>query len=279
MLVYRAMDIGTAKPTRDEIATFRYVGIDLADPDTDFSVGDYLRCMKSRDEKTWIAVGGTGLYVRCLTEGLREVPAANAAIRARAERLLEAGGIAALQGELERLAPGKLASLADPKNPRRLIRALETALPEDSSDWKSSDPKVSSDWKSRTEPQPVLVGLRMERTALERRIRARVGKMYVDGLIDEAAALRKKFSVLSRTALQAIGYAEAFAVLDGRMTQVAAMEQTVIRTRQLAKKQMTWFRRQHRVEWIDVAENDSPQTIADQVQLLWKQYGPATLHR
>lgn len=275
MMVYRHMNIGTAKPTRDEIAKFRYAGIDLADPDSDFSVGDYLRALKSRPERTWIACGGTGLYIRCLTEGLREIPAANEAIRARAEQLLSSGGVAALQAELKKIAPDKLASLADPQNPRRLIRALEAVS---SKDWKSSDPKTSKDWKLRDEPQPTLVGLRMEKSALENRIRTRVARMYAGGLLDEAASLRKRFERLSKTAEQAIGYAEAFAVLDGKLAERDAMELTAIRTRQLAKKQMTWFRRQHVVEWIEVGDDDSLEAIAGRIGALWEEHGPTAYH-
>ena len=272
MMVYRGMNIGTAKPTPEEISKFDYAGLDLTDPDRDFSVADYLRSLAARPEKQWIAAGGTGLYVRCLTEGLREIPAASAAIRARAEEILAAGGIEALQAELKTIAPEKFAALADPKNPRRLIRAIEAASSQTSKDWKRPGPETSNDWKSRSESQPVLAGLRMEKAALEKRIRARVEKMYADDLIEEARSLREKFTQLSKTSLQAIGYAEAFAVLDGKISERDAKELTVIRTRQLAKKQMTWFRRQHCVEWIDVTENDSPEKTADAVQLIWKKY-------
>jgi tRNA dimethylallyltransferase len=271
MLVYRHMNIGTAKPSSAEIARFQYAGLDLCDPDRDFNVADYLRAINGdtgfQPASRSIACGGSGLYVRCLTEGLRELPPANEILRARAEQLLATGGVAALQTELKRRSPEKFASLTDPLNPRRLIRALEL-----------DDATISSDWKTNPEAQPVLVGLRMEKSALEKRIRLRVEKMYADGLIEEARGLRTNFERLSKTALQAIGYSEAFEVLDGKFSEQEAKEFTAIRTRQLAKKQMTWFRRQHRVAWIDVAENDSPENIADAVEALWNEHGPAPLH-
>lgn len=267
MLVYRHMNLGTAKPTPAEIAQHRYAGLDLCDPDRDFNVADYLRNLAKRSEKNWIACGGTGLYVRCLTEGLRELPPVNEVLRARAEQLFATGGLAALQFELQKRSPEKFASLADPQNPRRLIRALEI-----------DDTTTSSDWKMSPEAQPVLVGLRMEMSVLEKRIRLRVEKMYADGLIEEARGLRTNFERLSKTALQAIGYSEVFDALDGKISESDAKQLTVIRTRQLAKKQMTWFRRQHRIAWIDVSENDSPETLANAVEALWNEHGPAPLH-
>lgn len=270
MMVYRHMDLGTAKPTRAELETHRYAGIDLTDPDRDFSVAEYLRAVSARSERHWIVCGGTGLYVRCLTEGLREIPAASDAIRARADELLAAGGVEALQAELERVAPGRLAALADPKNPRRLVRALEEA----SSPGAAAPGAAPGEWKRREEPRPVLVGLRMDKAALERRIRSRVARMYADGLLREAASLRGRFERLSKTALQAIGYAEAFAVLDGKLDERGAMELTAVRSRQLAKKQMTWFRRQHVVEWVEVGEGDPLEKTADDVLACWKKHGP-----
>lgn len=273
MLVYRGMDIGTAKPSRAEISRYRYAGVDLADPDRDFSVADFLRAVPPDPATRWIVCGGTGLYLRCLAEGLRPAPAACAAVRARCEELLATGGIALLQAELGRIAPDRLAALADPKNPRRLIRAIEAAGP-------GGAPPAAPDREGRSVsgPPAVLVGLRMEKMALERRIRARVARMYADGLLEEAAGLRRTFVRLSRTALQAIGYAEAFAVLDGRMTRPEAMERTAIRTRQLAKRQMTWFRHQHAVAWIDVTEDSSLEQTAAAVVQCWEQHGPIPLH-
>lgn len=272
MLVYRGMDIGTAKPSPAERTAFHYAGVDLTDPAADFSAAAYLGSIRAplataTFSRGGIAVGGTGLYVRCLIEGLSGPAGGDPEVRARAESLLATGGVAALQAELRRVAPERLAALSDPKNPRRLVRALEMAeLP------------ISRDWKSHTAGGPVITGLWMERAALERRIRTRVEAMYADGLLEEAAHLRRRYPRLSATALQAIGYAEAFAVLDGQLPRAAAMERTAIRTRQLAKKQMTWFRRQHVVEWIEVNENGSVEEAAAQVLASWRKNGPIGIH-
>ena len=117
-----------------------------------------------------------------------------------------------------------------------------------------------------------IVGLHVEREVLLRRIEQRVEGMYAAGLLDEARELLKLD--LSQTALQAIGYAEAFGVLNNDWTLEQAKEKTIIRTRQLAKRQMTWFRNQLNIEWIDTAEFQTLETLAEAVSNAWKIIGP-----
>jgi tRNA dimethylallyltransferase len=112
---------------------------------------------------------------------------------------------------------------------------------------------------------------------LEKRIRTRVEKMYQDGLLDEVDELRRRFPGWSTTAQQAIGYAEALTVRDGQCTLAKAKEKTILRTRQLAKRQMTWFRRQAAVDWIDVPPGASVADLAVEVQSRWKKHGPTPL--
>ncbi len=232
MNIYRGMDIGTAKPTADERGTVHYSGIDLADPTEAFSVGDWLDAIKPSFQtlETPIVAGGTGLYVKCLLAGLDEMPAADEELRARAEKMT----LAELQAEARAAAPEAYTALADNENPRRLVRLLEHGG------------KVSKPWKAEL---PTVVGLHVEREILLKRIAERVDQMYASGLIEEARGLLAL--ELSATATKAIGYAEAFAVLKNEMTETQAKERTVIRTRQLAKRQMTWFRTQLNVEWVD----------------------------
>ena len=232
MNIYRGMDIGTAKPSFQEQETVSYYGLDLADPTEPFSVGDWLNGVKPAfDGQTSIVAGGTGLYVKCLLAGLDELPAADEALRARAEKM----SLAELQAEARAAAPEAYQALSDKNNPRRLVRLLEHGgLPQ----------------KQKVE-LPTVVGLHVERDVLHKRIAARVDKMYAGGLIEEARGLTA--FELSVTAEKAIGYAEAFAVLRGEMTEAQAKERTIIRTRQLAKRQMTWFRTQLNVEWVDTA--------------------------
>ena len=235
MNIYRRMNIGTAKPTPAERGATQYYGIDLAEPTEPYSVGDWLNAVAPAFKNIPVVAGGTGLYVKCLLQGLDKLPAANSGLRERAEKMT----LEELQTAAQTAAPAEYENLADKENPRRLIRLLE----------KEKTASTSSAWEKN--PLPKIVGLHVEREILHRRIAARVEKMYANGLLDEAEQLFKLN--LSSTAQHAIGYAEAFAVLRGEMKLTAAKEKTIIRTRQLAKRQMTWFRHQLNVEWIDAA--------------------------
>ena len=176
----------------------------------------------------------------------------------------ERQSLEALQVEAEQRVPEGYASLTadDRQNPRRLIRLLERG-------------GNGIQWQ---EGQRVkLVGLQIERARLHQRIQDRVEQMYADGLLDEAASLTSLD--LSSTARQAIGYAEAIACLAGEYTQAEAVERTVIRTRQLAKRQMTWFRNQMDVEWIEVEEDTTVEAIADAVEAAWARIGAGKVQR
>ena len=257
MNIYRGMDIGTAKSSPEECSRVKTFGVDLADPIESFSVGDWLNAVKPafRASEPPIVVGGTGLYVKCLLQGLDDLPTADEALRERAEKM----PLAELQAEARRVAPEAYEALADKENPRRLIRLLEGK-------------KMSDGWKTE---MPTIIGLHVERDVLNRRIAERVEKMYAGGLLEEARGLIGL--KLSSTAQHAIGYAEAFAVLRGEMTEAQAKEKTVVRTRQLAKRQMTWFRHQLKVEWIETASFPSIGKLADKVYNVWKEGGPVPL--
>ena len=203
---------------------------------------------------------GTGLYVKCLTEGLNSTTTEDRSQRSVWERQ----SLEALLVEAEQRVPEGYASLTadDRQNPRRLIRLLERG-------------GNGIQWQ---EGQRVkLVGLQIERARLHQRIQDRVEQMYADGLLDEAALLPAPD--LSSTARQAIGYAEAIACLAGEYTQAEAVERTVIRTRQLAKRQMTWFRNQMDVEWIEVEEDTPVEAIADAVEAAWARIGAGKVQR
>jgi tRNA dimethylallyltransferase len=257
MNIYRGMDIGTAKPSPEERSRVKTWGVDLADPTEPFSVGDWLNAVKPafQTSETTIVVGGTGLYVKCLLQGLDDVPTADEALRERTEKM----PLAELQAEARRAAPEAYEALADKENPRRLIRLLEGK-------------KSSDSWKGE---MPTVLGLHVERDVLNRRIAERVEKMYAGGLLQEARGLLGL--QLSSTAQHAIGYAEAFAVLRGEMTEAQAKEKTVVRTRQLSKRQMTWFRHQLKVEWIETADFPGIGKLADKVYNVWKEGGPVPL--
>ena len=271
MTIYRGMDIGTAKPDAQERAAVPSFGFDLAEPGQPFSVGDYLAAMQAAAPALAacgalpIVVGGTGLYVKCLTEGLDSAAVADPVHRAAAEALLNAEGLAALQAATRALNPGQYARLRDPENPRRVVRAYELLaaghlLP-----------------AAEERPKPKVAGLRLPPDELRARIARRARQMFAHGLVDEVRGLRAKFPALSETARHAIGYEEAGQVLDGVLSEEEAIHRTALRTGQYAKRQMTWFRHQADVAWIDVAPDDSVERIAGRVQQVWAAHGPAPL--
>ncbi len=274
MLVYRGMDIGTAKPTPEERGAVAYFGIDLVAPDTPFSTGlwlkDAARALRSpssdRRSPSLIVAGGTGLYIKALTHGL-DGEAADPAARARWQTVLEREGVSALQSALAARVPDALTALADPSNPRRLVRALEHL---------DAAGRLPGGWDRNAETAPV-VALRLPREQLHARIARRVEAMFRQGLVDEVRALRQAYPVWSPTASQAIGYAETCAFLDGALTLREAAERIVVRTRQLAKRQETWFRHQARAVWLDIDDNDPPDAVARRVLEIWRHYGPTTL--
>jgi tRNA dimethylallyltransferase len=285
MLVYRGMDIGTAKPSPAARGCVPYFGIDLVTPAEPFSTGlwlaDAARALEAAAlaptpgrslegerprEPSLIVVGGTGLYLKALTDGL-DGDAADPEARARWQTLYDREGLPALQRALAGRDPAAFAALADPANPRRLIRALEHL------DARGSLP---GQWR-RDAPRASVAVLRLPREQLHARISRRVAAMFREGLLDEARALRHACPSWSPTAAQAIGYAEALAVLDGALTPAAAAERIAARTRQLAKRQETWFRHQTQAVWIDIDDNDPPARVAERVLETWRQHGPTPL--
>ena len=263
MNLYRGMDIGTAKPTARDREKVDYAGFDLTDPTEKFNVAAYLAAVKPalESEREIIVAGGTGLYVKCMTEGFDDVSPENAKLR----KALEALDFQSLAKRAKNEARALYEKLTedDQQNPRRLIRILERTAG-------VTPAQQDRAWNSK--PKPKLVGLYVERETLVKRIEKRVDEMYASGLLDEAKELIKLD--LSQTAMQAIGYAEVFAVLNNEMTLEDAKERTVIRTRQLAKRQMTWFRNQLNIEWIYTADFQSLEKLAEAVSNVWKKTGP-----
>lgn len=254
MLIYKGMDIGTAKPSVVERQSVPYFGLDCVTPAEDFNAHDWLldaqRAQAAHPEGVFVT-GGTGLYYSVLLRGLEPTMPVHPELRATLESL----SLEALQA---RLATYQV-TLADMHNPRRLIRALEhleQGLP------------LPQSWKEQA--KPIVWALRHERSLLHTRIAQRVEVMYQEGLLEEVRALVDLYPQWSRTALQAIGYAEALDCLQGRCTLVEAKERTIIRTRQLAKRQETYLRGQFDTQWIDVTLSDTVETIAHRLETIWK---------
>ncbi len=247
--VFRGLDIGTAKvPPRDR-AEVPHHGLDLVEPDEAFSVADFVRhargALAGIAERRGLAilVGGTGLYLRAVARGLdTEALPSDAAVRAAVERRIATDGLDAAVERLRRLAP-RLASRIDLANPRRVARALEIA-----------------ELRGDAPPPPPLgyagpiawLGLRLAPASHRDWIGRRAREQCDAGLVEEARALRERFDP-ALPAFSAIGYREAWAVLDGELTLAQAIELDARRNEQFAKRQATWFRSEPDIEWLDAA--------------------------
>jgi tRNA dimethylallyltransferase len=261
--VYRGLDIGTAKVSAADRARVPHHGLDLVDPDAFFSVADFvrhadeaLRGIASRGG-TAVLVGGTGLYLRAVGRGLAldQVPS-DPALRANIELEFEAEGLASLVERLNRLAP-RLASTVDLQNARRVTRALEIAeLQGDQPLPQARGYPGSSLW----------LGLTVESPAHREWIVRRAREQFDAGLLEEAAAVRSRGYPDSLRSLSAIGYPEAFAVLDGRLTREEAIAEDVRRNIGFAKRQRTWFRREPDIAWFDATEHDPTEWVAATVR-------------
>ncbi len=285
MLIYRGMDIGTAKPTEAERAGVPYYGVDLAGPGERFSVWQYRQyalAVCRQESRPLIVVGGTGLYVKALIDGLSETPGRDEARQKRWWQCYEREGLAALQQALcERDAAG-YAAFPDKENPRRLVRALEVleggGTLAERRNWQArSEPSEDVDAPAAPAPTPV-AGLRLPVEWLAKRIEERVRAMMAGGLLEEARALLATHDGRPEgTGAQAIGYAEAFDYIEGKCTLEVAVERICIRTRRLAKRQRTWFRHQAQVAWVDVASGESTAVVAERVAGVWGEYGPTAI--
>jgi tRNA dimethylallyltransferase len=258
MQLYRGLDIGTAKPTTEARARVPHHLLDVVEPTEEWSVARFqvaaraaVRDIEHRGKRA-ILVGGTGLYVRAVVDDL-QFPGEDAAIRAGIDaRANEAGGLGALYAELQQRDPAAAARI-EPGNRRRIVRALEvmaiTGRP-------FSATGVGLEHHGGTVFPVRQFAVWLPADVLMARIAARVDEMYADGLVDEAKGLAHRIpDGLSRTAAQAIGYREAFAVAGGTLDEDAARAATALRTRQFGRRQVRWFRRDPRITWLGTARN------------------------
>jgi tRNA dimethylallyltransferase len=255
--VFRGLDIGTAKvPTsaRDDIP---HHGLDLAEPDEVFSVADFVRHARSAlagiQDRGGLAilVGGTGLYLRAVARGMDpDALPSDRDTRAAVEGMLAREGLGAAVARLHRLAP-KRAGRTDLANPRRVARALEIAeLVGD-----APPPPL------RGYPAPVAwLGLHVHGVTHRDWIARRAREQFEAGLVDEAGALRERFDP-ALPAFSAIGYHEAWALLDGQIDRETAIERDATRNVAFSKRQATWFRAERDIEWLDATGDPLPRSI------------------
>lgn len=253
MLVYRGMDIGTAKPSADERARVPHHLLDVAEPSEPYSVARFqteARTAIGRIAETGglpLLVGGSGLYFRAAVDEL-EFPGTDPGTRLALERQAEALGAARMHDRLASLDPAA-AERIEPGNVRRVVRALEVAAV-------TGRPfsTFAGAWERFPTEHVRVAGVAMQREVLLDRIAARVTRMLEAGWLDEVRGLLDAGFGGWLTSTQAIGYAELARHLRGDMTLDAAAEATVKRTGSLARRQAAWFRRDPRIKWFEVGE-------------------------
>jgi tRNA dimethylallyltransferase len=246
--VYRGMDLGTAKPSAEERARTPHHLIDVTEPDEPFTAGEYSRQARAalRDivgrGKLPIVTGGTGLYLRALTQGLFAGPARQTKLRARLERSRQRLGEAWLHRLLHRLDPPSAVRIHSNDTPKQ-IRAIEVcvAARRPLSQVLARDPLAGF--------RLLRIGLNPPRRELYYRLNQRAAAMFSSGLIEETRGLLERYGPV--TALDSLGYRQAMAVLAGVMNVEAAIEAAQQGHRNYAKRQLTWFRREPGVIWIE----------------------------
>ena len=258
MLVYRGMDIGTAKPTAAQRASVPHHLLDLADPSERFTVARFQE--EARDvleSSRCVLVGGSGLYFRAVVDELRfppEDPAVRAALEAEADAL----GADQLYARLADIDPVAAARI-DPANVRRTIRALEV-----STITGAPFSEFAAAWEVYDASRVRVAGIRLDGATLDGRVRARVAEMLAAGWLEEVRGLVARGFGAWLTASQAIGYAGLAAHLEEKLALDEAMERTVRRTKELARRQMSWFRRDPRIRWFD-ADDRGALGVIDEV--------------
>jgi tRNA dimethylallyltransferase len=239
MMVYKGMDIGTAKPTLKERAAVPHHLLDVVNPDEPFNVADYVRLAEAAIHdvlnrgKIPLVVGGTGFYIRALSDGLPTTPEADENVQAELYKRLEREGLEILLSELEAFSPSD--ARRTERNPRRVVRALEII---------QRTGKAPSEFPMTTPAfryDKLILVPSMEQ--LRPRIEARTETMFTSGLVEEVIQLFRRYPKLP-TAKQAIGYKEVVDYLAGQITLEQAKASVTLATTQYAKRQRTWFRKE-----------------------------------
>jgi tRNA dimethylallyltransferase len=262
--VYRGMELGTAKPTREERARVPHHLIDVAEPNEPFTAGAYSRSARAAlreiaaREHLPIVTGGTGLYLRALTEGLFAGPARQEELRTRLRRSAERHGNAWLHRLLRRLDAATAERIHANDSPK-LIRAIEVCL----AARKPMSQILGEDDGARdplTGFRLLRIGLNPPREGLYDRLNRRCASMFAAGLVEETRGLLERFGPVK--ALDSLGYRQACAVLDGTLSEEAAIASAQQGHRNYAKRQMTWFRREPEVYWME-RFGDEAQTLRE----------------
>ncbi len=260
--IYKHLTIGTAKPSEKELHQIPHHFIDLLEPDQKFNAGDFQeqgRKIISQildKKKLPIIVGGTGLYVQAIVDGFFEQPKISGEVREQLELRLVREGKEALFKELQSI-DSESAQTMDASKYRRVIRALEI--------FHETGTPISQFHKQHNVNKMYnahFFGLNWERSKLYERINNRVDKMFAEGFLDEVKQLKENGFDDRFQSLQTVGYKEAFAFLRNEISKERMIELMKQNTRRFAKRQMTWFRKEERIQWFDISGEDQIDEIA-----------------
>ncbi len=263
-LVYRGMDIGTAKPSKALLEKYPHRLIDILDPGQSYSAADFrtdaLQAMAEITDrgKIPLLVGGTMLYFKALLEGLADMPAADAEIRAQIEARAASQGWQALHDELASIDPVSAARI-HPNDPQRLVRALEvfrvSGMSMTAHREQQSAQSAQASASGRHQLPYTVANLAIaptDRKVLHDRIAVRFRQMLDEGFVEEVVALRSRGDLHSNLpSIRAVGYRQVWDHLDGKLTRDEMQERGIIATRQLAKRQFTWLRSWQDLHWLD----------------------------
>lgn len=263
--IYRGMDIGTAKPTPQQRSRVLHHLLDIADPDEVITLAAYHdRAIQAVDEIRWrgripVLTGGTGLYIRAVVDGFR-IPAVppDPSLRARMEGA-ERDRPGTLHERLRQVDPVAAARI-HPRNLRRLVRALEVSA-------HTGRPMTSQQHRDPI-GAVIQIGLTVDRTELYRRIESRVDAQLAAGLVDEVQGLLASGYPLTLPAMQGLGYKEIADYLQGQIPLTEAVRRLKRNTRRYAKRQFTWFRRDQRIQWLDVQHQTAEQVAESIIRMV-----------
>ena len=277
MQVYRGLRIGTAKPLDAELRQVPHHLLDLVELNQGFNAGQFATEARraggeiQRRQRVPILCGGSGLYFQAILEGVGNAAPADPELRQQ----LETVPLPALLEELQRRDPESYQAI-DRANRRRVMRAVEVARISGESALKPRSHwhrRGGSERNDQTPPAKVFfVALRRSRDDLHARIARRVERMFEAGLVTETQELLRAALPQSHGAWQAIGYKQVFAYLQHECSLDAAIEAVKLRTRQYAKRQMTWFNRQTDVQWLDLVPDETDDEVATKISAAYRQF-------
>lgn len=264
-LVYRGMDIGTAKPDADTLRRAPHQLIDIRDPEESFSAGEFVRLARAAMEESFsrdrvpLLVGGTMMYFRALTQGIADLPAADRATRAGIDREAARRGWPALHADLAAVDPETAARL-NPNDSQRIQRALEVfrLSGRPMSEWQQQAVAASGDIEF------IKIALTVEpRERLHQRIERRLGQMIDRGFLDEVRALHARPGLTPDSpSMRCVGYRQFWKLVDGDYEEDEARDRALFATRQLAKRQLTWLRSEKSLFSVAALEADAIGTIS-----------------